>query len=157
MTLTDLCEKLRNWFDVDRHFGTFEIENGTIDLDFIREGQFYRLVGSKQDGIYFVENYKKLMFVKSISDGTQSDFNIDGIEAKDETFNGAIWELSFPLNFVLFYENVCDWETKYADKVNSPFQSESFGGYSYSKANGSNGGLTVWDKFASDLLRWQKI
>lgn len=156
MNLTDLCEKLRNWFDVDRHFGTFEIANGTIDLDFIREGQFYRLIGSRQDGVYTVLD-NKLKFIKSISEDGQGGFDVDGIIARDETFNGAVWELSFPINFLIFYSDMCGWETQYADKVNSPYQSESFGGYSGTLKTGANGILTVWDNFSSDLARWQKI
>jgi len=156
MTLTDLCEKLRNWFDVDRHFGTFAIENGTIDLDFIREGQFYRLIGSKQDGIYMF-NGDYLEFIKKITTDNNGEFIVEADKIADETYKGALWELNIPKNFILQYANMCDWETKNADVLNSPFQSESFGGYSYSKANGSNGSLTVWDNFASDLARWQKI
>ena len=30
--LTELCQELRNWFDRERYYGTFTIENGNIIL-----------------------------------------------------------------------------------------------------------------------------
>jgi glycosyltransferase involved in cell wall biosynthesis len=50
---------------------------------------------------------------------------------------------------------------EYADKLNSPYSSESFGGYSYSKASGTDNhgnDVTSWQsKFASRLNHWRKI
>lgn len=137
MTLTDLCEELRNWFDVSRHFGEFEIENGTIDLDFLQEGQYFRIVGSVfNDGVY--------------------QYN-DTLELKDEIFNGAIWAMAVPQNVLDVVDSMTAWEEKNADTLNSPYQSESFGGYSYSKATDENGNLTVYGAFKKHLSRWQKI
>lgn len=158
MTLTDLCERLRNWFDVRRHFGTFTIENGTIDLDFIREGRFYRLIGGgyKNNGVFFY-NGERLEYIKEIYHKNDGSLDIKYDETEDETFTGAVWELDIKKSFIEFYATMCDWQKQNAKVLNSPFQSESFGGYSYSKVSGSNGALTVWDNFASDLARWQKL
>lgn len=51
---------------------------------------------------------------------------------------------------------------KYADQINSPFQSESFGGYSYTKASGNSDGSSSnpsdWRSvFAGQLNKWRKI
>ena len=157
MTLTDLCEKLRNWFDVRRHFGTFTIENGTIDLDFLREGRFYRLIGGYfNDGVYYYTG-DYLEFIKEGYHERNGEITLKWDKVNDETFTGAIWELAIPKNLIMFYADIGDWLRKNDKVLNSPYQSESFGGYSYSKASGSNGTLTVWDNFASDLARWQKI
>jgi hypothetical protein len=137
MTLTDLCEELRNWFDVSRHFGEFEIENGTIDLDFLQEGQFFRIVGSVfNDGVYQYNNK---------------------LELKDEIFNGAIWAMAVPQNVLDVLESMTKWEEKNADALNSPYSSESFGGYSYNKATDENGNLTVYGAFKKALNRWRKV
>ena len=47
---------------------------------------------------------------------------------------------------------------KYGEKSLSPYQSESFGGYSYTKASASNGDQVDWKTvFRSRLNRWRKI
>ena len=137
MTLTDLCEKLRNWFDVSRHIGDFEIENGTIDLDFLQEGQYFRIVGSVfNDGVH------------------RYDYSLD---LHDESFDGAIWAMAVPQNVLDVVDSMTAWEEKNAEVLDSPYSSESFGGYSYSKATDENGNLTVYGAFKKYLSRWQKI
>lgn len=37
--LTELCGVLRNWFETDRISGTYTVENGSIALPFLQEGQ----------------------------------------------------------------------------------------------------------------------
>ena len=54
--LTELLAEIRNYFEVPngRHFGTFTISGGSIaPLDFLQEGQYFRIVGSVfNDGVY---------------------------------------------------------------------------------------------------------
>ena len=51
--LTELCGHLRNWFDRERYAGTFTVENGSIALPFLREGQYFRILGSTfNDGVH---------------------------------------------------------------------------------------------------------
>ena len=52
--LNDVCLYLRNFFVEKIYKGSFTIKNGVLaPLDFLAEGQFYRLVGSKfNDGVY---------------------------------------------------------------------------------------------------------
>lgn len=136
MTITDLCQEVKNWFDVSRHFGTFEIKNGTIDLDFLSEGQFFRIIGSTfNDGVYQYPCY----------------------ELKDEDFDGAIWAMAVPPAFLALLKRINEWEEKNKDAIDSPYQSESFGGYSYSKVTGSGESLTWQSKFRKDLNRWRKV
>lgn len=141
--LTELCQELRNWFDRERHFGTFEISGGVLTAPFLVEGQYFRIIGSVfNDGVH--------------------KFGTDVLE--DETFDGAVWALGIPQAVINLSAEIDTWQAKYgaADGVAmSPFASESFGGYSYSKASGSSsggsGGVSWQSVFRSRLNAWRKL
>lgn len=145
--LTELCQELKNWFEREIHFGTFTIEGGQLaDSSFLQDGQYYRIVGS--------------VFSDGVHQWPDDTFD------HDEVFEGAIWAMAVPPTVIALSDKIQAWTTKYGD-VNStamsPFQSESFGGYSYSKGSGSasaSGGSSVptWQStFANELNRWRKI
>ena len=137
MNITDLCQELRNWFEYQKKFGTFKIENGKMTSVLLEEGQYFRIIGSKfNDGVW-----------------NTSD------ELKDEIFSGAIWLMSVPPTIIKLAEEISDWEATNADILASPFQSESFGGYSYNKGSGVNSnGVVTWQTFFKDKLnRWRKL
>lgn len=136
--LTELCQELRNWFDVDRHYGDFEIVDGALSVSFLQSGQYFRIIGSVfNDGVH------------QYPDATLND----------ETFSGSVWALAIPAEVVNLSNEMAAWETQYGASAASPYQSESFGGYSYSKASGSSGSGTasVWDVFRARLNQWRKI
>ena len=148
--LTDLCQELRNWFELKKYFGTFTIEGGKLaDDSFLQDGQYYRIVGSV------------------FNDGVHKCDPTDTNSLTDEVFDGAIWAMAIPPVVVALSEKIDEWMQKYggADSASmSPFQSESFGGYSYSKGSGSGSGsgggssAPTWKSvFADELNRWRKI
>lgn len=141
--LTELCHEIKNWFtdDSDKHIGDFTISGGKITpLVNLQEGQYFRIIGSV--------------------------FN-DGVHAYDEEltdeleFHGAVWAMKVPAEVLALSKAIDDWISKNEAIINSPYQSESFGGYSYTKASGgsgSAGGALTWQtQFASALNRWRKI
>lgn len=142
MNLTELCAHLHNWFvrsDADRHFGTFEIAGGNIDLPWVADGQYFRIIGSVfNDGVH----------------------QYPAADLVDEVFDGAVWAMAVPPDVVSLAAEIADWEAKYADVVSSPYKSESFGGYTYTKADtgdAAEGGLS-WEKvFRDRLRRWRKL
>lgn len=141
--LTELCQELRNWFDLSRHFGTFEIKDGNLTADFLAVGQYYRICGSIfNDGVH------------------QWPTDI----LRDETFEGSVWALAIPEPVIKLADEIDEWREKYenADSAAlSPFVSESFGGYSYTKSgSGSNAdvcGASWQTAFRTRLNRWRKI
>ena len=148
--LSELCGYLRNWFERDKYIGDFTISNGVINGDKpinLLAGQYIRIVGSiLNDGVYL--------------------YNPEGIEGLvDETFHGAVWSLAIPKEVVALDAEIDAWQTKYGgvDSASlSPFSSESFGGYSYSKSTSnteeSASGLGGWQSaFANRLSQWRKI
>ena len=139
-TLTDICQYLRNWFDRERFYGTFTIENGAISGDFeLLDGQYFRIVGSVfNDGIHLYP---------------ASDLT-------DETFEGAVWAMAMPPSVIALSQEIDDWNVEYSGVVNSPFTSESGAGYSYSKGSFTNADGQAWswkDQFSGKLAQWRKI
>ena len=141
--LSELCKELNNWFCAKKYFDTFTIENGVLIVPELQNDQYFRIVGSIfNDGVY--------------------QYPAEGL--KDETFDGAVWAMAIPAEVIALSEEIDEWKTKYAgvDSVAmSPFQSESFGGYSYSKADGAGGdGNTAGDwrsVFGSRMNNWRRV
>ena len=145
MMLNELCLELKNFFDKGqpKFYGEIKIEDGAIQneeiLEKISAGQYFRIVGSV------------------FNDGTYC-FN-EGLELEDETFDGAIWLMAVPKGVLELAKDIDDWVAEYGSHVASPYQSESFGGYSYSKASGKNGGGSVtWqDVFSQRMNLYRRI
>lgn len=140
--LEELMRECRNYFLIPGgvHPGTYTIKDGSIALPFLRVGQYFRIVGSTfNDGVYQYENFTLV----------------------DETFTGAVWVLAVPQAFERLAENIQKWRTEYEDTQNSPFQSESFGGYSYSLKSDSSsygGSFVCWRRtFSNDIRKWRKL
>lgn len=145
--LTELCKEINNWFEYAKFFGTFTIEDNVITGNYsLQDGQYFRIIGSVfNDGVY--------------------KFG-DELDLTDETFTGAIWAMAVPKEVIALADDIKDWSDKYlgVDSVAmSPFNSESFGGYSYSKSGGSSSSGNVdlsgtWQgAFADRLNHWRKI
>ena len=137
--LTELLAEIRNYFEVPngRHFGTFTISGGSIaPSDFLQEGQYFRIVGSVfNDGVY----------------------QYPAASLTDEVFEGAVWAMALPPSIIALSAEIEEYNDSDAGKP-SPFTSESFGGYAYTKATDANGAPIGWQKaFASRLNRWRKL
>ena len=147
MTLTELCGHLRNWFAVDTRYGVYEISGGVLDLPFLRDGQYFRIMGSVfNDGVW---QYR--------GNGQAAGYD-SGLT--DEIFDGAVQAMAVPADVCSLLSDITSWEEKYRDAADSPYQSESFGGYTYTKASGgdaSGGGMTWQSVFRSRLNRWRKL
>lgn len=143
--LTEICQYLRNWFDKVRYFGGFMIRDGVITFVDgsevpLLKGQYYRVAGSIfNDGVH------------------QYGVPLEG----DEEFTGAVWGLAIPREIIELSEEIDRWIVDNAEAIASPYQSESFGGYSYSKSSGygssSVGSISWQSQFAARLAPWRKI
>ena len=147
MMLETICRYLNNYFDAERVFDTFTISSGGIsgassDLSQkLVDGRFFRIAGSVfNDGVYRYPTTGLL---------------------KDETFEGAVWLLAIPDEFLKLVDDIKAWQGKYGSAVQSPFSSETVTGvYSYTKSasSGSSGGGVTWkDAFADRLRIWRRI
>lgn len=135
--LETVLQNLNNWFLVPDgvHAGEFTVQGGQLTLPFLQTGQYFRVVGSVfNDGLH---QYP-------VADLT------------DETFTGSVWALAVPKAVIELSEEIDAWQTKNGDP--GPFTSESFGGYSYSKATNASGMAVGWqDVFKSRLNDWRRI
>lgn len=140
--LEQILRLIKDYFIREVWSGNFVISEGMVsDIDFLKEGQYFKIYGSDlNDGVY----------------------QYPAKNLHDEEFKGEIWALSIPKEVLDIAKDVDDWVAKYSDVMYSPYSSESFGGYSYSKAQGytSTGGgmLSTWESvFASRLNQWRKV
>lgn len=139
--LTDLCLELHNWFSNGTvYHGTYEIVDGIIALPFLQEGQFFQVVGSVfNDGVHCYEDMYDVL--------------------KDEIFEGDILPMRVPQTVLDLSDKIDAWVAKNGEASASPYQSESWGGYSYSlKSGGGESGSVSWQTaFAHELNRWRKM
>lgn len=145
--LTILCKEINNWFEYAKFIGEFTIKNDEITGPYsLQDNQYFRIVGSVfNDGVYKYD---------------------DSLLLTNETFRGAIWAMAVPSEVIALADDIKDWTDKYQtvdSAAMSPFNSESFGGYSYSKNSGSSASGKVdlsgtWQgAFADRLNHWRKI
>lgn len=151
MDITIYCQECKNFFlkngIKDVYGGTYKIENHTISpSDIMIPNQYFYISGSKLNDRVICNTAEDLALLK------------------DETFNGAIWDMCVPPAFLELCADVEKWKAKNenADSTAmSPFTSESFGGYSYSKGGGSastGGAATVWqDVFRPRFNAFRRI
>lgn len=138
-----ICAEVKNYFvqrDVDIHAGNYTIENGELSpIPFVRVGQYYRIVGSAlNDGVY-----------------QRGD---DDLQLADEEFFGTVWSMRVPKDFLDLCDEIQAWQTANAESLSGPYQSESFGGYSYSRGTSANGGAWTWkDQFRNKLNAYRKL
>jgi len=151
MILTEICQHLRNWFDRNqkKYHGEIRILDGELiipDSKFtLQDGQYYRIIGSVfNDGVHC--------------------YNSESLIDENE-FEGSVWSMAIPPALIALASEIEVWQAKYGDVEStamSPYNSESFGGYSYSKSSGSSasgtaGGASWQSVFANRLNAWRKI
>lgn len=132
--LEQILMHLNNWFTVEIVKGDYKIENGGIVLPFLKDGQYFRVVGSVfNDGLH----------------------QYPATDLTDEEFSGSIWALAIPKAVISIADEVQAWQEKYKS---TPYTSESFANYSYSKATNANGVPLQWQEvFANRLNAYRKI
>lgn len=146
----EICAEIKNYFtfEGDRHIDDWTISGGNLTPSLPFPTDYIRIVGSRlNDGVH------------KVSDLVQNPL-------KDESFHGAVWIMSPPNDFIALCGEIEAWQEMNggASSVNmSPFQSESFGGYSYSKGSGgsgsgSRGGVPTWQsQYAKRLDLYRRI
>ena len=131
-TVGEMCASLRNYFALDPISGEFTIKDSDITVPGLVRGQYFRIDGSVfNDGVH-----------------RYGEISMNG----DETFTGTITPMAVPPAFEAVAAEVEEWKQKNAEVINSPYQSESFGGYSYTKGTASWQGV-----FAKRMNRWRKL
>lgn len=138
--LEQILMHLNNWFLVPGgiHSDTYTIESGSLVLPFLQNGQYFRICGSVfNDGLHQYPAH----------------------DLTNEEFSGSVWALAVPEIVINLAAEIDAWEAKNGAAAAGPYQSESFGGYSYTKATDSQtGGAVTWQAaFRTRLNQWRKI
>lgn len=133
---------IHNWFLHSVTAGAWEITDGTVVIPGLLDGQYFRIVGSVfNDGLH------------------QYPAN----DLADETFDGQVWGLAVPKDFIALVDEIEEWETKYGAAAASPYASESFENYSYSlgsdvTSGGNTDPATGWQRqFMARLIPYRKL
>lgn len=134
--LNELCDATRNYFEKSIYRGSVSISNGIITpSDFLQDGQYFRIVGSLfNDGVHQYPN------------GALTD----------EVFDGEVWAMRVPPAFIALAEKIKTYADSEMAKP-SPYTSESFGGYSYTKAGGDPNANSWQSVFRKELNRCRKV
>lgn len=137
ITVGDVCAAVRNYFVVPNgiHIDIYTVENGTLVLPFLADGQYFRIVGSVfNDGVYV--------------------YPAQGLT--DETFRGGVWAMAPERAFLEIVAEISAYTETDAARA-TPYQSESFAGYQYTMRDDTKD-PTAWEVvFAKRLNRWRKL
>lgn len=135
--LETILRHLNNWFVHEIHADTYTVVNGGFELPFLQHGQYFRVIGSVfNDGLHRYPSGNLM----------------------PETFEGVIQALAIPQAVIDLAGEIDEWMKKNPAAL-TPYNSESFAGYSYAKATDPNtGGAAGWQTvFRSRLNRWRKL
>lgn len=134
ISLFELLQYLRNFFPGQQwHFSGAEIRDGRLPLD-----------GLTIEDYYLVEDNPR-------NNGIHQYGNMD---LKPGIFSGTVTEVCAPQEVLTLLEDINSWITDNEKVLQSPYQSESFGGYSYTKSAQQTTWKTV---FAERLRPWRKL
>lgn len=126
---------LNNWFTRQTLTKAWRVEGGVLDVPvcFLSDGQWFRVQGSVfNDGLF--------------------QWPCEGMH--DEEFHGTVQALAVPDAVVKLADDIEKWCGENGD-AQAPYQSESFGGYTYTKA--TDGSQTWQGAFRHRLNRWRKL
>ena len=143
LVMTEVCDYLNNYFWEKKIAGKFSIEDGSVTIPALKNGQYFRIIGSTfNDGVHIYP----------------------ATDLHDEEFEGTIEAMAIPAVVIAIASDIKDWQTKYGganSAAMSPFNSESFNGYSYSKSgsgNANSGSNVTWqDVFGGRLNKYRKL
>lgn len=139
--IEEIMNFIHNYFEYKKVRGEFVVSSGNLVCDFLKNGQYFKVVGSVQnDGVW----------------------KYPATEMTDEEFSGEVWLLAVPVMVEQLATEITEWCEANKEAMASPYQSETFGGYSYTKVSGINGngdnGAVSWrDVFGTQLNQWRKI
>lgn len=146
LILTEICDYLNNNFWEKKIEGNFTISEGYIDVPALKDGQYFRIIGS------------------TFNDGVHKYPITETTKLVDEEFKGTILAMAVPQTVIAIASDIKEWQTLYggaSSDAMSPFTSESFAGYSYSKESGNNasgGSNATWqDVFGGRLNKYRKL
>ena len=145
--IEQVCAYIHNFFTHEKgrpihcEEGTFRVEDGGLMLDFLQDGNYYLIRGSDfNDGVHLYPS----------------------TDLTDEVFTGKVYKMRPKPDFLKLVEEITAWQEQYGAASASPFSSEHFGSYSYTKARSyasAGGGMeSSWQSiFDFRLNQYRKL
>lgn len=138
--LEELLRALRNWFVHDKATGRIRVEGGALvppEGLALADGQYIRVTGSVfNDGLH----------------------RWPCTDLPDEEFVGTVWALAVPRAVLDLADEIDAWCKEHVGELDGPYQSESFGGYSYTRVMDADGRPLTWrDQFKARMDPWRKL
>lgn len=138
--LEELLRALRNRFVRGKATGRVRVEGGALVPPAglaLADGQYYRVQGSVfNDGLH----------------------QWPACDLTDEEFVGTVWALAVPQAVLDLADEIEAWRAEHESELDGPYQSESFGGYSYTRVMGADGRPLTWrDQFRARMDPWRKL
>lgn len=145
--LTKICNYLKNFFETERIIGDVVISEGKVSVN-----------GNA------VEIAKDAYFALFHQHFVTGVFKYGTDELADGSFRGAVWLMDIPKAIFDAAEWGEAWNAQHGNadsQANTPFDSESFGGYAYTKAQSSTSanGSSVFNnaQFIAMILPYRRI
>lgn len=140
ISLYEILKYLRNFFPGERWtLKDEEITEGEVPLPGLQKGDLFLIEESRRnDGVHV--------------------YGSAGLYG--ETVSGTATEMCVPDALLELVKEINAWQETYSDAIASPYTSESFGGYSYTKASSIAEGNTAisWKtQFKDRLSVWRKL
>lgn len=124
VSVAAVMRHVNNYFSQTRIDSTFSISGGTLTP--APTCRYVYIEGSAlHDGVYQITGGKL----------------VGAEETADETFNGSVFTLNPPRDFLELCDEIAEFDTKCPM---GSLQSESFGDYSYTRGNDSGAGSGGW-------------
>ena len=139
ITVPDLMRETRNFFPAAALDAAWTLRSGALSpLRGLRPGDWIAVSGSLyNNGVYQLN----------------ADCAIPG--AVDEHWDGRIWQLSPPADFLALAARISTWAARQGETA---AVKESFGAYSRELATDSNGRPITWQAyFAQELLPYRRM
>ena len=98
------------------------------------------------------------------ADYLQEGHQYPATDLYDEVFEGSVWSMAVPQTVIDLASDITAWKAKYAgvnSPAMSPYNSESFSGYTYSKSGsgtpGSGSNVSWQDVFQARLAPYRRL
>ena len=141
--MEEVLRYLNNYFFKFKETGTFKIENNKLTG---LKGKYLRGQYILVEGSIFNDGVLEVLSCINGEIVLEKPYN--------EEFEGVIYSLAIPQSLKELAENIDIWKS---ENKKTNLISESFEGYSYSRAN-SNGQVATWkDVFREELKGYRKV
>lgn len=140
-TVADVMRHLNNYFETGYRKTDFSITGGVLSPgECLHPGGYIAIEGSCfHNGVW------------KLGPG----LTLEGNTELDETFNGKVWFLFPPKDFLALCKDIADFDKK---TPVGALQSETFEDYSYTRVTGQNGAVLGWkEAFAPFLSHYRKM